>query len=131
MLPRINRLKKERDFKKIYRFGEKKKGTFFVIRYNKNNLPYSRFGIVIPSSVIKKATKRNYFRRRISEAIRLNLNAIKKGQDIAFLVFKAPEIVSVKDFEQEILDLIKKAGLFDDKKDGFKNDPLVSKNTFS
>jgi len=72
MLAKKYRLKKDREFKKIYRLGRKIKEDFFVIRYLENNLPYSHFGFVIAKTVIKKATKRNLLKRKISEIIRLN-----------------------------------------------------------
>lgn len=112
MLAKINRLKKEKDFKKIYKFGGKRKGNFFIIRYQQNRLSSSRFGFVMPASVIKKAIKRNLFKRKTSEIIRLNLEKIKSGYDIIILVFRPPTQEEYQFLEKEILSLIKKADLY-------------------
>lgn len=112
MLAKTNRLKKEKDFKKIYRFGKKKKATFFIIRYLPNKFIDSRFGIVVPTTTTKKAVIRNLIRRKISEIIRLNLGKIKKGYDIIFLVFKLPTKDKYQILEKEILTVFQEIGLY-------------------
>ena len=111
MLPKINRLKKEKEFKKVYRFGRKAKFYYFIIRYNKNNLRESRFGIVTPASKVKKATQRNFIKRRITEIIRANLNKIQKGYDIVILSIVKIEKNTPIDLEKEIINLFTKAEL--------------------
>jgi ribonuclease P protein component len=113
MLSKIYRIKKENEFKKIYRFGLKQKASFFIIRYLENNLSYSRFGIVIPAKAIKKAVKRNFFRRQIIETIRLKSDTIKTGYDVVFSLFKAPEVEKEK-IKEEILNTFQKAKLLND-----------------
>ncbi len=112
MLAKINRIKKEIDFKKIYKFGKKTKGNFFILKYTQTKMPYSRFGFVIPANVIKKAVKRNLLKRRISEAVRLNLRKIKKGYDVVILFFKSPAQDEYQFLEKEILELIKRTEIF-------------------
>lgn len=49
-----------------------RKSDFFIIKSNGNNLPYSRFGVVISLKVSKSAVKRNRIKRTIFDFIRLN-----------------------------------------------------------
>jgi len=112
MLIKINRLKKEKDFKKIYKFGKKARGNFFMLKYSQTKLPYSRFGFVIPANAVKKAVKRNLLKRRISEIFRLNLEKIKTGYDIVILLFKSPDQDEYQFLEKEVLNLVKKTEIF-------------------
>ena len=83
-----------------------------MLKYTQTKLPHSRFGFVIPVNAVKKAAKRNLLKRRISEAIRLNLEKIKKGYDVVILLFKPPVQDEYQLLEKEILDLIKKTEIF-------------------
>lgn len=64
MLPLKFRLKKERDFKRVYRRGRRRGGFFFAISYL-NNFALTRFGIVASAKAIKKATRRNLAKRMV------------------------------------------------------------------
>ena len=112
MLAKKYRLKKDREFKKIYRLGRKIKEDFFVIRYLENNLPYSRFGFVIAKTVIKKATKRNLLKRKISEIIRLNQKKIITGRDIVVLIQYQPPDQKSQELAEKLLRLLKREQKF-------------------
>lgn len=80
-----------------------KKGPFFAAKTVKNDLSYSRFGVVVGKKVDKRATERNKIKRMFYRIIReRNLNTIF-GQDVMITIY--PEI---KQFSQEeIMRLIK------------------------
>jgi len=105
MLPKLYRLRKERDFKILVQQGK----SFFLkelgLKYLKNNLDYSRFGFVVSTKIDKRATVRNKIKRRLREIIYQNLKKIKLGFDI--LILTRPEIKKL-DFRQikEILEKI-------------------------
>ena len=81
MLPKENRLKKNKDFKKVFKEGKGFKEDFLVLKKAKNNLKISRFGFVVSKTFFKKATLRNKIKRRLRESVRIKLNEIKKGVD--------------------------------------------------
>ncbi|MFA5188192.1 MAG: ribonuclease P protein component [Patescibacteria group bacterium] len=92
MLKKIYRLRKKNDFAKVSQEGQTAYAPVFLIRYVKNDLNMSRFGLIVSTKVSKKATQRNLIRRRLSELIRLNISSIKNGYDI--IIILSPKIIN-------------------------------------
>ena len=69
MLPKINRIKKKKDFEIIFKKGASFRNNLFTLRFLKNSLGINRFGFVVSQKVSKKAVVRNKVRRRLTEAI--------------------------------------------------------------
>ncbi len=111
MLPQINRLTKESDFKIVAKKGRPFYSSCLTIKTFKNNYEASRFGIVISAKASKKAVTRNQLKRRLSEIIRTNLDKLNKGFDVMILVKKELTEKSFKEIEAELLNLFKKAKL--------------------
>jgi ribonuclease P protein component len=88
MLPKINRIKKKKDFDTIFKTARREpsfKGSFFVFRAVKNNLGINRFGFVVSQKVSKRATVRNKVRRRLTAAIKDEAKNIKPGIDLVLI----------------------------------------------
>lgn len=83
-------------------------GKFLGIKVRENELPHSRFGIVIGLKVSKKANIRNRLRRQIREIVRKHLPKIKKGFDVMILGKKTALELDFDSLEKEILSLFKK-----------------------
>ena len=111
MLPKLNRIRKKRDFEIIFKNGKGFKNGFLAMRVINNNLPESRFGFVISKKVSQKAVVRNKIKRRISEAIRLDLERIKKGVDIVFITFSGIKKHNFSETKELVKNILKKAGL--------------------
>ena len=92
MLKKIYRLRKKNDFDRVSKEGRTVYAPVFLIKFSKNNLTVSRFGLVVSNIVSKKSTQRNLIRRRISEYIRLNIKSIKSGYD--FVIILSPKIIN-------------------------------------
>lgn len=110
MLPKINRLKKDKDIETVFKQGDGFKQGFLYLKIRKNNLETSRFAFVISKKFSKKAVIRNKTRRRLSEIIKTKLLEIKKGRDVMIVVMPGAE----NDFQKlgQIIDkLFKKAGI--------------------
>ena len=60
------------EFKEVFNFGKTLKNDLFLIKTKQNNLPYSRFAVVVSKKISKKAVERKYIKRRC-------MNAIKEG----------------------------------------------------
>ena len=111
MLSKANRLKKSKDFERVFKKGKGFKETFLFFKVAKNNLEVSRFGFIISKRFSKKAFLRNKIKRRLRELIRVKLPEIKKGFDGIFIIEKE---LGRKNFQElgEIIDkLFKKAKL--------------------
>ena len=85
MLPKINRIKKKRDFEIIFKNSKSFKNNLFVLKTAKNNLGLNRFGFIVSLKVSKKATIRNKVRRRLSEAIKNKADEIRTGTDLIII----------------------------------------------
>jgi ribonuclease P protein component len=90
MLPRQHRLTKNKDFENVARNGRGVFGKGLGIKWLKNNLLVSRFGIVVSLKVSKKAVIRNKIKRRLRAIVWQEIKKIKSGYDI--IILTKPEI---------------------------------------
>ncbi len=67
--------------------------------FNENSRGHQRFAVVISKKVIKSAVGRNRVRRRVYEAIRMNLSYFKDKKDCIFVIYSK----DIKDIEFEKL----------------------------
>ena len=109
MLPKENRLKKNKDFKKVFKDGKGFKEDFLVLKKAKNNLEISRFGFAVSKTFFKKATLRNKIKRRLREAVRIRLNEIKKGIDVVIIASPGLETKDFREIKEIVNKLFKKA----------------------
>jgi len=93
--------------------GRSERGLFFWLNWFPNSLPYSRFGFIATKKV-GNAVRRHRGVRLVREAIRLNLEKIKKGVDMVFVL--KPSILGKKycEVEKEVVGTLRKAGLMAD-----------------
>ena len=111
MLPKINRLKKRRDFERVFKKGRSAKEDFLILKTSPNGLEISRFGFVAGLKVSKKATVRNKIKRQLSEVIKNNLAQIKKGMDVVMIVLKNIEAKKFKEIKTNTEKLLMRSGL--------------------
>jgi len=111
MLSREYKLKKDNDFKKVFEKGKSYRDDFIKIRFLKNGLEITRFGIVVSSKISKKAVARNRIKRRLEEIIHSRLDQVKSGFDIVILF--EPKVVdkNYKQIEEAFVNLVEKAKL--------------------
>jgi ribonuclease P protein component len=111
MLARKYKLKKDNDFKRVFKEGKYYKKGFIKIRFLENDLKISRFGFIIGLKISKRATQRNKIKRQLEEIIRCQLKQIKSGFDIVFL----PQIEILnknqKEIRENLNDLLKEVEL--------------------
>ena len=91
MLPKQHRLKKKKDFEKVFKEGKGLKEDFLILKFMKNNLKNSRFGIMVSQKISKKAFIRNKIKRRIKALIHLKLPKIKESLDLVFIALSGLE----------------------------------------
>ncbi len=77
------RLRKDSDFKNVYRKGKSYSTKLIVIYFLKNNLGYTRIGYSI-SKKVGNAVIRNKTRRLIKENLK-DISDLKDGYDIIFI----------------------------------------------
>ncbi|MGA2418406.1 MAG: ribonuclease P protein component [Candidatus Staskawiczbacteria bacterium] len=102
MLPKINRIKKKKDFETIFKKSKSFKNNLFVFRIMENGLGKNRFGFVVSQKVSKKATIRNKIRRRLAEAARAHIKNIKIGADIVLIALPGIEKKEFSEIEEAV-----------------------------
>ncbi|MDP3991166.1 MAG: ribonuclease P protein component [Candidatus Nealsonbacteria bacterium] len=114
MLSKPNRLKKKKDFERVFKLGKTFKEDFLFFKIAKNHLSPTRFGFVVGKKVSKKAVVRNKIKRILGEIIRRNITKIKNGFDVVVSVDGRIKTKDQKSIEEVISKLIKKAKIIND-----------------
>ncbi len=100
------RLRRRRDFEKIFAEGKAFKGPILNAYVLPNSLGHTRIGIVVGRRY-GGAVQRNRIKRLLRESYRLNKNLIKVGLDIVILP-KPNQEVNFKVIEKEFKILVGK-----------------------
>ncbi|HLD61616.1 MAG TPA: ribonuclease P protein component [Patescibacteria group bacterium] len=88
MLQKINRLKKKKDFQRVYQSRNRFNLPEMAIQWSPRigqNLP-ARFGIVVSNKISKSAVKKNRSKRLIREAIRILTKENKTPPRLDFVI---------------------------------------------
>jgi len=111
MLPKAYRLSRETDFRAVLKEhkGFREDGLF--LKAKKKSGHSLRFGIVVGKNVSLRATKRNRFRRVVSEALQKKLLEIKEGYDAVLIALPKAELKSLAEAEAVLEKLLRKASL--------------------
>ncbi len=76
--------------------------------HNNNERGFQRFGVVVSKKVLKSAVGRNRIRRRVYEAIRLELKEFKAKKDCLFIIYskdiKTIPFLELRKIIRELLD---------------------------
>ena len=87
MLSKKYRFHSRGGVKYTYQKGKTIRTPHLSLVYNHNSRGYQRFAVVISKKVIKSAVGRNRVRRRLYEAIRLELPTYQATNDHIFVVY--------------------------------------------
>ncbi len=104
--PKKLRLKTTKEFQHVYKTGHRKENSYLIIYYVKNNLPYSRFGIVA-SRRLGGAVKRNRIKRILREVVRLREDLKSMGIDMVIIARKGMLKVGFKEASEAFNNLTK------------------------
>ncbi len=108
MLPKENRLKKEKDIERVVQKGRGFKEDFLILKAVKNNLNKARFGFVVSKKVSPKATTRNKIKRRISGLVKSKMNKLEKGIDVMLIALPGLETKDFWEIEETLNKLLRK-----------------------
>lgn len=132
MFKRNLRLRKDRDFQKVYKNGGFLASDLFNLNFLLTKEPNTRIGIVISKKILKKAFQRNKLKRRIREVLKNLYPRIKPGFDVIITVKKEALAKSFAELEIELFRQLQKKELVKkDEKNIAKSDKNLPKNDLS
>lgn len=94
----------------VYQKGKTIRTPILSLVYAPNSRQQQRFGVVISKKVLKSAVGRNRVRRRVYEAIRLELPTFTTPQDCLFVIF-SPSVMTMpfRDLRRTVHDLLERS----------------------
>ncbi len=104
------RLKKRREFVRVYSSGKSLANNAAVIYWLENRGPVTRVGFSA-NKRLGKAVLRNRIKRQFREAFRLNAHKVRGGMDIVFVARRSAVRLEYKEIEAAILNLLQRADL--------------------
>ncbi len=113
-LTKKERLKKNKEFKKVFDNQYVGYGKYMVLLYKENDLKYPRLGVIASKKVSKKAVERNRAKRLLREVFRLNKFLMKKG-DYILIAKKNILSANYKEIEEDFINILKGKKLFEGK----------------
>ncbi len=94
------------EYKKVYSNRDSYGNRNLVLYKKSNGLEYSRIGITAKKK-IGNAVVRNKIRRRLKEICRVNMDTIKPGYDLVFVVKDSAPDISFKKLESAVFHILK------------------------
>ncbi|MBE7525244.1 ribonuclease P protein component [candidate division WWE3 bacterium] len=108
MLPKIVRLRHQSDFARLSVKGRPLYGPFCILRAWKSGSTPSKIGFVASGKIFRKATERNFVRRRMREAFRPLLSKVPHGYDMIFVARPEAKKADFEEIRKSLEHLIEK-----------------------
>lgn len=94
----------------VYQKGKTIRTPLMSLVYAPNQRNAQRFGVVVSKKVLKSAVGRNRIRRRVYEAIRLELNEYTTPKDCLFVIYnKSITTMPFGDLRRTIHELLERS----------------------
>lgn len=110
MLKQANRLRRRQDFRRVYQRGKAFKCRAFVLCFRPAAKGAVRVGFSV-SKKLGKAVERNRVRRKLREAVRLELAAMPAGYDYVLIARLGAKEETVESLRRQLKKLLKGAGI--------------------
>lgn len=104
-MPKSERLRKSRDFARVFEHGKSLPGSRVVVYYIENGLPFNRVGVAV-SKRLGGAVERNRLKRIVREAYRASEAALREGLDLVLLPRSKAKTASFQEVKEELLGLL-------------------------
>jgi len=111
MLPKENRLKKDKEFEAVFKGGRTLKGKSVFLRYLINGTDKTKVGFVVSKKISKLAVERNKIKRRMREIIRLKKKDIKEGLSVVIVSLPPIKGMGYKEIKDDLENLLTKEEL--------------------
>lgn len=112
MLARERRIRKPRDYQRVYRCGRVLRGRYLVMRVMAGDGGVTRFGLAT-SRRVKGAVRRNLLKRRLREICRKYQGEIGGAYDLVINIGVEAERVRFRDLERDFVRVLERSGIID------------------
>lgn len=100
--------------KYTYQHGTNVRTPLFSMVYTRNIRNHRRFAVVVPKKVLKSAVGRNAIRRRVYEAIRLEMANFPEPIDRIFIVYHQSVLdIPFLELRREVRELLERSLIYD------------------
>lgn len=99
-------LKKNRDFKIVFKNGKSRANKYLVLYVLENGLEKNRIGISI-SKKVGNSVIRHRIKRLVKESYRLHENMFNSGLDIVVIARESANTIGYREMESALLHLMK------------------------
>lgn len=106
-----NRIRKNIEFRAVYRRGKSFSNHLLVLYIYKNRKNINRIGVSV-SKKVGKSVVRNRIKRLIKECYRLNSSTLNTGYDLVFIARSAANDKGYNEIDDAVKNLFKRAGLY-------------------
>lgn len=117
MLPKENRLHKDKEIKDLAKSGQ----TFFlpemVLKFKQNKENITKAGLIISTKVDKKAVVRNRLARQLREALKEALPKLKSGYSVLIIAKKGLLELKFENIKKQLDFAFTKTKLYNEKQD--------------
>ena len=107
-------LKKNSDFRKVYKEGCSKANRYLVVYVLENGTKKNRLGVSV-SKKVGNSVYRHYFKRCVKESYRLHEKMFNSGLDIVVLARQGAKELRYSDIDSAMLHLMRIHKVFDNK----------------
>jgi ribonuclease P protein component len=111
MLPKENRLKKEKEFEAVFKGGRTIRGKSAFLKYLINGTEQTRIGFVVSKKISKLAVERNKAKRRMRDIVRLKKDSLKDGLSIVLVSLPPIKEMEYKEIKEDLEKLLSKEEL--------------------
>lgn len=111
MLPKENRLKKEKEFEAVFKGGRTLRGKGVFLRYLINGTDKTRIGFIVSKKISKLAVERNKAKRRMRDIVRLKKDSLKEGLSIVIVSLPSIKKMAYKEIKEDLESLLNKKEL--------------------
>jgi ribonuclease P protein component len=111
MLPKENRLKKEKEFEAVFKGGRTFRGKSVLLRYLINGTNETRIGFVVSKKISKLAVERNKAKRRMRDIVRLKRDDLKKGLSIVIVSLPPIKGMAFREIKEDLEKILSKEEL--------------------
>lgn len=112
MLKKDNRIRKNKEFDRVFEVGQTFYSKDFNIRAVDNGMEQSRLGVIASTKVSKKAVLRNLAKRWIKKAFQDEKENIIPGKDLVVVIFDKILDKNFQDIHAELVQSFKNLKIY-------------------